>query len=302
MNDNTPNSYWASNLLTILLRIMSRKFTTINLNHLNEPVEWKSDDEIGAVVTAFNEMLTRLDESKAELAQNEKRSAWREMAKQVAHDIKNPLTPMKLTIQQLQRTILLDLPYDSLQSDRIRQTFDSLIEQIDNLSDISTSFASFANMPLPKEELFEIVSVLKKAADLYADDPKVIVNRDFEVKKVNILGDRKLIGGIITNLIINGIQSVLEGRFPKITVRLRIDDNNVYIEIQDNGDGIPEAIRSKVFFPNFSTKEGGTGLGLAVAKRGVEHAGGAIWFETEEGLSTTFYLSFPLTFRNQLME
>ena len=281
---------------------MSRKFTTINLNHLNEPVEWKSDDEIGDVVTAFNEMLTRLEESKAELAQNEKRSAWREMAKQVAHDIKNPLTPMKLTIQQLQLTILRDLPYDLPQSDRIRQTFDSLIEQIDNLSDISTSFASFANMPLPKEELFEIVSVLKKAADLYADDPKIIVNRDFEVKKVNILGDRKLIGGIITNVIINGIQSVPEGRFPKITVRLRIDDNNVYIEIQDNGDGIPEAIRSKVFFPNFSTKEGGTGLGLAVAKRGVEHASGAIWFETEEGLGTTFYLSFPLTFRNQLME
>lgn len=92
MNDNSPNSYWASNLLTILLRIMSRKFTTINLNQHNEPVEWKSDDEIGALVTAFNEMLTRLDESKAELTQNEKRSAWREMAKQVAHDIKNPLT------------------------------------------------------------------------------------------------------------------------------------------------------------------------------------------------------------------
>ena len=300
MNDNSPNSYWASNLLTILLRIMSRKFTTVNLNHHNEPVEWKSDDEIGALVTAFNEMLTRLDESKAELTQNEKRSAWKEMAKQVAHDIKNPLTPMKLTIQQLQRTILRDLPYDLPQSERIRQTFDSLIEQIDNISDIAASFASFAKMPLPKEELFEIVSVLKKAADLYSDDPKIIVNRDFEVKKVNILGDRKLIGGIITNLIINGIQSVPEGRLPKITVRLRIDEVNVYIEIQDNGDGIPEAIRSKIFFSNFSTKEGGTGLGLALAKRGVEHAGGAIWFETEEGFGTTFYLSFPLTFRNQL--
>jgi nitrogen fixation/metabolism regulation signal transduction histidine kinase len=246
-------------------------------------------------------MLARLDESKIELTQNEKRSAWREMAKQVAHDIKNPLTPMKLTIQQLQRTILRDLPYDLPQSDRIRQTFDSLIEQIDNLSDIAASFDSFAKMPLPKEELFEIAAVLKRAADLYADDPKIIIHRDFQVKKVNILGDRKLIGGILTNLIINGIQSVPEGRSPEIMIRLRIDESNVYIEIQDNGSGIPESIQSKIFFSNFSTKEGGSGLGLAIAKRGVEHAGGAIWFETEEGIGTTFYLSFPLTFRNQLL-
>jgi two-component system, NtrC family, nitrogen regulation sensor histidine kinase NtrY len=288
-------SYWASNLLTIPLRIMTQKFRRINLHQLNEPVDWKSDDEIGTLVKSYNEMLTKLSESKEELAKNEKQSAWREMAKQVAHEIKNPLTPMKLTIQQLQRTMLRDLPPNMPQSERIRRTFESLIDQIDNISDIATSFSDFAKMPLPKNELFEISSVLNKAADLYSDDPKITLKRDIQTRRVNVVGDRQLIGRIITNLIINGIQSVPDGRRPEILLRLRTDDANVYIEVQDNGNGVPEPIRPKVFLPNFSTKQGGSGLGLAIAKRGVEHAGGNIWFETEDGVGTTFFLSLPLT-------
>lgn len=288
-------SYWASNLLTIPLRLMTQKFRRINLHQLNEPVDWKSDDEIGLLVKSYNDMLTKLSESREELAKNEKQTAWREMAKQVAHEIKNPLTPMKLTIQQLQRTMLRDLPPNMPQSERIRRTFESLIDQIDNISDIATSFSDFAKMPLPKNELFEISSVLNKAADLYSDDPKITLRRDIQAKAVNVIGDRQMIGRIITNLIINGIQSVPESRRPEISLRLRTDEGNMYIEVQDNGNGIPEAIRPKVFLPNFSTKQDGSGLGLAIAKRGIEHAGGNIWFETEEGQGTTFYLSLPLT-------
>lgn len=295
-------SYWASNMLTIPLRTMTQKFRRINLHQLNEPVDWKSDDEIGLLVESYNQMLKKLDESKEELAKNEKQSAWREMAKQVAHEIKNPLTPMKLTIQQLQRTMLRDLPPNLPQSERIRRTFESLIDQIDNISDIATSFSDFAKMPLPKNELFEISSVLNKAADLYADDPKIILRRDIQSRRVNVMGDRQLIGRIITNLIINGIQSVPADRRPEVSLRLRTDEGNVYIEVQDNGNGIPESIRPKVFLPNFSTKQGGSGLGLAIAKRGVEHAGGNIWFETEEGIGTTFFLSLPLTHSAQLSE
>lgn len=295
-------SYWASNLLTIPLRIMTQKFRRINLHQLNEPVDWKSDDEIGTLVKSYNDMLKKLSESKEELAKNEKQSAWREMAKQVAHEIKNPLTPMKLTIQQLQRTMLRDLPPNMPQSERIRRTFESLIDQIDNISDIATSFSDFAKMPLPKNELFEISSVLNKAADLYSDDPKITLQRDIRVQRVNVMGDRQLIGRIITNLIINGIQSVPEGRRPEISLRLRTDEGNVYIEVQDNGNGIPEPIRPKVFLPNFSTKQGGSGLGLAIAKRGVEHAGGNIWFETEDGVGTSFFLSLPLTHSPLLSE
>ena len=286
-------SYWASNTLTVPLRMMTQKIRLINLQQLDEPVEWKSDDEIGILVGAYNRMLKKLADSRQDLANNEKMHAWREMAKQVAHEIKNPLTPMKLTIQQLQRTTARDLP----NSDRMQRTFDSLIDQIDNISDIATSFSDFAKMPLPKNELFEVSSVLEKSADLYADETKIDLHRNLTPGQFEAIGDRQLTGRIITNLIINGIQSAQSiGRRPEITLRLHSSDGNIYIEVKDNGAGIPEAIRPKVFFPNFTTRsrEGGTGLGLAIAKRGIEQAGGSIWFETEEGIGTTFFMSLPL--------
>jgi two-component system, NtrC family, nitrogen regulation sensor histidine kinase NtrY len=286
-------SYWASNTLTVPLRMMTQKIRRINLQQLDEPVEWKSDDEIGVLVGAYNRMLQKLEDSKQDLANNEKMHAWREMAKQVAHEIKNPLTPMKLTIQQLQRTTARDLP----NSERITRTFDSLIDQIDNISDIATSFSDFAKMPLPKNELFEVASVLGKAADLHAEDSKILLRREIQSGEFMVMGDRQLTGRIITNLIINGIQSAQSvGRRPEITLHLHSSDGNVYVEVKDNGAGIPEAIRPKVFFPNFTTRgvEGGTGLGLAIAKRGIEQSGGTIWFETEEGTGTTFFISLPL--------
>lgn len=284
-------SYWASNILTVPLRLLTQKIRKINLYQLNQPLEWKSDDEIGAMIGAYNQMLKKLEESKQELAKSEKVSAWREMARQVAHEIKNPLTPMKLTIQQLQRTMMVrDLP----NGERIQRTFDTLIDQIDNISDIATSFSDFAKMPLPKNELFEITSVLDKAAALYADDDKVTLRREIQSGETNVIGDRQLTGRIITNLIINGIQSVPPTRRPEITLKLHRDDGKVYIEVHDNGMGIPEGIRNKVFLPNFSTKQGGSGLGLAIAKRGVEHAGGTIWYETEEDKGTSFFMSLPI--------
>jgi two-component system, NtrC family, nitrogen regulation sensor histidine kinase NtrY len=283
-------SYWASNSLTVPLRLMTQRIRKTNLYQLNQPIEWKSDDELGLMVGAYNKMLTKLEESKQELAESEKQSAWQEMARQVAHEIKNPLTPMKLTIQQMQRTMSGDLP----QSDRMKRTMDSLIDQIDNISDIATSFSEFAKMPLPKNERFEITSVLNKAADLYADGSKLDIHRDIAAQKVFIQGDRQLMGRIITNLIINGIQSVPPTRRPQITLRLYTQDSSAYIEVRDNGAGIPNSIQSKVFLPNFSTKGEGSGLGLAIAKRGIEHAGGSIWLESEEDTGTSFFISLPI--------
>jgi two-component system, NtrC family, nitrogen regulation sensor histidine kinase NtrY len=237
-------------------------------------------------------MLTKLEESKFSLAQSEKQSAWREMAKQVAHEIKNPLTPMKLTLQQLQRT----LPGTNPVTDRaVSRTLDSLLDQIDNISDIATSFSDFANMPMPQNELVELTSVVHKAADLYADDKRVSIRRQIEVGPVWIMGDRQLLMRIMTNLIINGIQSVPPDQRPIIDLRLFTTDGNANIEIHDNGQGISESIRSKVFLPNFSTKQGGTGIGLAISKRGIEHAGGSIWYETTLDVGTSFFIALPLS-------
>ncbi len=286
-------SYAASTTLTKPLQILTQKIRKTNLDKLNEPLVWKSDDEIGLLIGEYNRMLLKLEDSKMALSQSEKQSAWREMAKQVVHEIKNPLTPMKLTLQQLQRT--LPAGEGDIKARRVlTRTFDSLLEQIDNLSDIATSFSEFAKMPLPKNEVFEITSVLNKTADLYADDARITLSRQVQKGPIMVTGDRHMMGRILTNLIINGIQSVPSNRRPTIELKLFTTDNDVNIEVHDNGLGIPEVIRSKVFLPNFTTKEGGSGLGLAIAKRGIEHAGGNIWLETTTEIGTSFFISLPL--------
>ncbi len=286
-------SYFASNHLTNPLKMVARKITKTSLNKQNEPIVWEADDEIGVLTKSYNNMLKMLEESKDALSQSEKQTAWREMAKQVAHEIKNPLTPMKLSIQQLQRT----LPsLDEKSQKRIERALGSLTEQIDNISEIANSFSEFAKMPVPRSEVFELASLVQKTSYLYAQNNKVDVSFTSEEKELYVRSDHQLINRVVTNLVINGIQSVTEDRKPKIEIKVYRNDKDKFaiIEVKDNGSGIPENVRNKVFIPNFSTKIGGSGLGLAMAKRGVEHSGGNIWFETEIGQGTTFYVDLPL--------
>jgi two-component system, NtrC family, nitrogen regulation sensor histidine kinase NtrY len=287
-------SYFASNALTVPLRLITQKIKKINLEKPNDPLVWKNKDEIGLLMGEYNKMLLKLDESKEALALSEKQNAWREMAKQVAHEIKNPLTPMKLSVQQLQRT--LTITEDLKTKDRIERALNSLIEQIDNISDIAQSFSDFAKMPVPRQEMFDLTNVLQKCADLYADDTKLSLNSYIRLDNAMVLGDRQLMSRIITNLIINGIQSVPASRKPIINLRLYKSDteDKVIVEVQDNGGGIPESLRQKIFVPNFSTKAGGSGLGLAMAKRGIEHANGNLWFESITGKGSTFFLDLPM--------
>ncbi|MFN8354988.1 MAG: HAMP domain-containing sensor histidine kinase [Spirosomataceae bacterium] len=284
-------SYFASTILTVPLRVITQKIRKTNLDKLNEPLNWKSDDEIGLLIGEYNKMLRKLEESKKALSNSEKQSAWREMAKQVAHEIKNPLTPMKLTLQQLQRTLPQDNPNTKRLIDR---ALNSLIDQIDNISDIANSFSDIAKMPIPKHEIFDIVAAAQSAVSIQTSYPNVTLKSDFPNKPLYVAGDRQLMGNAITNLIINGIQSVPEDRTPTIEVQLTHNDDYVTLEVQDNGSGIPDSVRNRVFIPSFSTKREGSGLGLALAKRGIEHAGGSIWFETVEDEGTTFFINLPL--------
>jgi two-component system, NtrC family, nitrogen regulation sensor histidine kinase NtrY len=284
-------SYFASQLLTVPLKIITQKINRISLSNDNEPIEWNSKDEIGMMVDEYNKMLLKLEESKLALAKSEKESAWREMAKQVAHEIKNPLTPMMLTIQHLQRTL-------KEKSGNIKEltekALETLLNQVNNLNEIATSFSSFAKMPTPKSLRFEISSVLANAVNLHKNSSDAKINFDAGDEKYYVMGDEQLMGSIFTNLILNGLQSVPNNRKPEISISIRKHGSVVLIEIKDNGTGIPAGIRDKVFIPNFSTKFAGSGIGLAVAKRGVEHAGGRIWFETIEGEGTSFFIELPL--------
>jgi two-component system, NtrC family, nitrogen regulation sensor histidine kinase NtrY len=284
-------SYFASHMLTVPLKIITEKINRISLNKNNEPIEWNSKDEIGLMVDEYNKMLLKLEESKVALAKSEKESAWREMAKQVAHEIKNPLTPMKLTIQHLQRTLMEKSGNIKLLTEK---ALDTLLDQVNNLSEIATSFSTFAKMPIPKYQRFDVSSVLANAVNLYSNTEDVDINCDIKDENYFVMGDEQLMTSIFTNLILNGIQSVPNSRKAQISASVKKLNSSILIEIKDNGTGIPENIRDKVFIPNFSTKFAGSGIGLAVAKRGVEHAGGRIWFETIEGEGTSFFVELPL--------
>lgn len=286
-------SFYASNNLTNPLRLIAQRLKRTNLDKLNESITWNSNDEIGMLTKSYNNMLKKLEESKAALSQSEKQTAWREMAKQVAHEIKNPLTPMKLSIQQLQRTLPSD---DIKQKQRMERALNSLTEQIDNISEIANSFSEFAKMPIPKSEIFDMVPTVQKTVDLYSQNNNIKIDLEILTDSIMVKGDRLLLSRVVTNLIINGIQAVSPFKQAEIKVRVYKSDeeNSGIVSVEDNGSGIPEDIRKKVFIPNFSTKIGGSGLGLAMAKRGIEHSGGNIWFDTIIDQGTTFFVDLPI--------
>ncbi|QSE97100.1 sensor histidine kinase [Fulvivirga lutea] len=279
-------SYFATEWLTFPLRFITQKLKRTTLTEFNEPLNWESNDEIGLMVGEYNKMLINLEESKNALARSEKQSAWREIAQQVAHEIKNPLTPMKLTLQHLQRTL------DPSNKERSKP-INSLLKQIETLDDIATSFSSFAKMPIPASEKFELTSVINNNVSIHKATKNLIIDLQLPNEKVYTLGDEQLMGRIISNLILNGIQSSDKAE-KELQIALKSNNQKILLSVTDNGAGIPEEIQSKIFVPNFTTKESGSGIGLAIAKHGIEHAGGKIWFETEEGKGTTFYIELPL--------
>jgi len=289
-------SFLVTKNLTLPFRLLTQKLKVTNLEN-NEPMYWSSKDEIGLLVNEYNQMLSKLEASKKVLASTEKESAWREMAKQVAHEIKNPLTPMKLTLQHLLR---LEREGKLEDADKLKKSLETLIHQVDALSGIASSFSTFAKMPLPNNELINFKEVLSKVLELFKTDKRMELEfqDDSFTDQISILGDDKLFGRVISNLIINGMQAVEPGKKSHIRIWLWLTDRAVFLEISDNGKGIPVELRDKIFIPNFSTKSQGSGLGLAIAKSGVETAGGKIWFETEVGKGTTFFLNFPLAKAN----
>lgn len=283
-------SYITSRILTDPLNLITQQIKKISFNYDNDPLKWNSKDEIGLMVSEYNKMLLKLVESKRILSQTEKESAWREMAQQVAHEIKNPLTPMKLSIQHLQRA-MNDNREDLNQM--MSRSLTNLLTQVDTLSDIATSFSAFAKMPIPINEPCDINNLLSQTVDFYNNLEKGFVKLEKPAEVCMALCDGQLMGRIISNLILNAMQSVPNDRVPEIYVRLTLNSEKVLIEVCDNGTGIPEDIKEKVFIPNFSTKYNGSGIGLAVAKRGVEHAGGRIWFETQAEIGTSFFIELP---------
>jgi two-component system, NtrC family, nitrogen regulation sensor histidine kinase NtrY len=284
-------SYFASNVLTVPLRLITNKLRKIDLSKPNEPLTWRSDDEIGVLIKAYNDMLVKLEESKVALADTTKQSAWQQMAKQVVHEIKNPLTPMKLSLQLLQHKISRGATIDTAQ---IKDQIESLTGQIDNLSYIANSFSDFSRLPIPKREMFDFAYEVNKVANLFLGDKKINLSKDVPQKSIMVYGDRQLTGNIINNLLVNAIQSVPPQRKPTIKIRVEIGIEAVTFSVTDNGTGVLKENHSKIFMLDFSTKPEGTGVGLALAKWVVDNSKGSIWFDTEMEVGSTFYFTLPL--------
>ena len=263
----------------------------VNLGKNIEEIEWTSNDEIGALVKEYNKMVKKLEESAMALAKSEREGAWREMARQVAHEIKNPLTPMKLSLQYLQKAI-------SNKSDNVNEltanVAQTLVEQIDHLNQIAGEFGQFANIGNPRNEIFDLHELLRSLTQLYAAEEHLQLDWKAVSAEVFINADRTHINRLFTNLLQNALQSVVEGKMARIEIEEQLADDKILVKLKDNGTGIAEAMRSKIFTPNFTTKTSGTGLGLAMCKGIVEQAGGNIWFETKSGEGSTFFVELPV--------
>jgi nitrogen fixation/metabolism regulation signal transduction histidine kinase len=280
-------SYFVSMWLTFPLTFITQSLQRTSLTKINEPLNWKSDDEIGLMVKEYNQMLFKLSESKAELEQTQRERTWREIAQQVAHEIKNPLTPMKLTLQQLQRSVQTE--HNS--RDKTEKAVSSLLSQVETLNDIALSFSTFAKLPEPVIQRLEIVALVKRIVLLHSQSGELTFVPG--VREAYVFGDEQLLGRTFSNIILNAFQAAIPGRQLHVRVSLEKRPASYVLVFQDNGKGIEPEIAERIFLSHFSTKKSGSGLGLAIAKQAIIQMEGQIWFETEVGRGTSFFVELP---------
>jgi signal transduction histidine kinase len=280
-----------TNRITSSFTLISEKMRQVNLSKTNEAIEWKKNDEIGGLIKEYNRMVAQLEESAAALAKSEREGAWREMARQVAHEIKNPLTPMKLSIQYLQKANNSDAGNVKELTANVAKT---LVEQIDHLSKIAADFSQFANIGNPRKEIFDLHEMLSSLVSLYEIMENLLFKWVPVREKILVYADKTQLNRLFTNLLQNAFEACHEKEKCVISVSEELIGDRILIKIRDNGEGIPEQMQSKIFIPNFTTKSSGTGLGLAMSKTIVEQAKGKIWFETSVNSGTTFFVELPL--------
>lgn len=283
-------AYFLSSYITKSLKSISLRITSTNLNQKNEKIETDdSSREVSLLIDAYNNMVDKLEESALLLAQSEREQAWREMAKQVAHEIKNPLTPMRLTVQSFERK------FDANDSDikqKIKDYSETLIQQIDTMSSVASAFSNFASMPAQQNETLNVVSVIELALEIFNEE---YITFEADEKEIITLMDRTQLIRIITNLVKNAIQSIPESQSGKqIFIKVKKFDDLVSIQVIDNGKGIEAHNIPRIFEPKFTTKTSGMGLGLGIIKNIIENYKGTITFETEIEKGTTFTVTLPL--------
>ncbi|HSO78046.1 MAG TPA: ATP-binding protein, partial [Bacteroidales bacterium] len=283
-----------SERITSPLTMLQSAMASVDYGKKNEHIHYRSSDEVGELVKQYNRMIDELGESAGKLARSERELAWREMARQVAHEIKNPLTPMKLNVQQLYKWWKDNTPDFGT---KLESFTGNQIEYIDNLSSIATAFSYFARLPGAEPAEVDVLAQLRTSLELFGQsDEASITLESGNISKAVIMADREHLNGIFSNLLKNSIQAMTSGKKGEIRITLSATVDSVVIEFRDNGSGIPEELKAKMFTPNFTTKSSGMGLGLSIVKRYVETAGGTISYESEPGNGTAFFIELPLLY------
>ena len=283
-------TFFAVRWLVFPLQFITRAIRKTTFTGSNKPVVWNSNDEIGLMVNEYNKMVDNLERSKVELSRIQKETAWREIAKQVAHEVKNPLTPMKLTLQQMEQ----GLTTGNLSQEKVANSVQTLLTQVEILNNIASSFSAFARMPAPILSKLEINALLRRVVDLYEDAKSGTISLSLPATPSYIMGDEQLLSRVFSNIILNSMQAGTEDQVVRVEITVENLGGNCHIRFADDGKGIDADLMEKVFLPHFSTKKSGSGLGLAIVKQGIEQHGGAIRFETLEGKGTIFYVTIPL--------
>jgi signal transduction histidine kinase len=279
-----------SRFITRPLKLIREKLRDIGLGKSNEKIHWKRKDEIGSLIEEYNRMIDELTKSAEMLAMSERENAWREMAKQVAHEIKNPLTPMKLSVQYLQKA------WDEKDHDwekQLKRFTRTIVEQIDSLSDIASEFSDFAKMPAAHIEKIELTGIVKSAADLYQHHRHIRISINYPDQEYYVLADKRQLLRGFNNLIQNAVQAIDKREDGLIQIRISRESAFYLVEIKDNGSGITDEQAQRIFSPSFTTKSSGMGLGLAMVKSILTSINGTVSFESKPGEGATFTVKIP---------
>jgi signal transduction histidine kinase len=298
------NAYFILILLTVFLavvlanqvarplQLLQSKLAGLRFGRKNQTIEYQRDDEIGRLVKEYNRMVSELQASAEKLARSERESAWREMARQIAHEIKNPLTPMKLSVQHLRRAWKDGASDLDTHIDRMTTI---LIDQIDTLSNIANEFSKFAQVPGAHFEAIDLTQKIQRITHLFEGTCLVNLVKNYKgSREILIFADPEQVIQVFNNLIRNAVQAVAEGIEPVVDISIEAGEDAVIVKVTDNGTGISDELQSRLFEPNFTTKTSGMGLGLAITKKIMEGSNGKIWFETQKNAGTSFYLEWPL--------
>ncbi|MFZ1788695.1 MAG: ATP-binding protein [Saprospiraceae bacterium] len=280
-----------SNSITKPLVQLRESLRQFKIGKAYNKLKWESTDEIGDLINDYNNLTEEINKSANIIARTEREMAWREMAKQVAHEIKNPLTPMKLSLQYLEKAVATDPENGKKMISKITAT---MMEQINNLTQIANTFSNFASMPKTENEKIILNEVVEKVHDLFRKRDDMDINLIEPMNEIYVFADRNHLVRILNNILKNAIQAIPEDKRGHIDLELTKEKDIARIRISDNGVGIKEEMKSKVFTPNFTTKSSGTGLGLAISANMLETMGGRIYFDSVENTGTSFFIELPL--------